>query len=719
MTRYERLSSVGDSENECLIPYSTPYPSEDGLASSSIPPSSLSSLLTATRRPSLVQRILQNSRGVWSLRATSHRSTHVKALRLLWCLALLSGEHVIYWAMIRRCSWPENGHWNTAHDSLQDRYRIVLIADPQLTDWYSYKQTGWLLTLVQTYTDLFMRRSFSKLHQALKPDAVLFLGDLNDGGRDTVDEAVRAQNRGRFMEHVFQSENTAWNQEPIVVDAADIDTQASKEEGEGLLDNSQESTNNRVIQESVSRPTYLANKDIPSTAQEREAARRAGKSVRLYVAGNHDVGYGNDLISKMALRFKRDYGALNYEIRLGNHSVVVLDTLSLSAEDPIIRNEAQMFLNQIGQETPTLPRILFTHIPLYRLDTTYCGQQRESSRLILDQGGFQYQNMLNPVLSREILDKIKPDMVFSGDDHDWCEIGHIVNRGELSSGAYGAGDRSERLSLAPEVTLPTFSFAQGILQPGFVMLSLYNPNSLAGNNFAAVPSSSTGLPAAIVADSSSGYLARPSGASTFEYEECMLPNQLRIYFVYIGLFALSVGWILFERYRWMARGEFSKTLHFMTETLMIHDEEKWVEMETESLGSTTATKMSSSSPSGKRLSEDDEFEIRIEKESDPLRPLPPNGSPRVAPWATPSPQTQSNRDDMSGTMRRSRSKGGGASPSFLATQSLAPPFFELSPSQSTSPLLSSLFWKTVGWDLGHVVMVAVPVYAILFLCSML
>jgi hypothetical protein len=45
--------------------------------------------------------------------------------------------------------------------------------------------------------------------------------------------------------------------------------------------------------------------------------------------------------------------------------------------------------------------------------------------------------------------------------------------------------------------------------------------------------------------------------------------------------------------------------------------------------------------------------------------------------------------------------------------------FELSPSSSTSPLLSSLFWKTVGWDLGHVVMVAVPVYAVLFLISWL
>ncbi|KAF8950058.1 hypothetical protein BGZ52_003908 [Haplosporangium bisporale] len=701
MTRYERL---GDSEEECLIS----YPDINLVSSSSLSPSSLPLLVTTTpttRRPSIVQRILQSSRGVWSLRATSHRSTHVKVLRLLWCLALLSGEHVIYWAMIHRCSWPENEHWNSTHDI--DRYRVAVLADPQLTDWYSYKQTGWLLTLVQTYTDLFMRRSFTRLHSTLRPDAVLFLGDLNDGGRETVDEEVRAQNRARFMERIFQSKYTAWNQEPVVVPVLDGDA-SKKEEGDSETNND---NNNKVVNQAVSGPRYRVNKNIPSTAQERNEARRAGKSVRLYVAGNHDIGYGNNLIHKMALRFKQDFGALNYEIHVGNHMVVVLDTLSLSAEDPAIRKEAQMFLDQIGQETPTLPRILFTHVPLFRLDTTYCGRQRETSRLIINEGGPQYWNMVNPTLSREILDKIKPDMVFSGDDHDWCEIGHTVNREEPVSGAYETGEKSERLWLAPEVTIPTFSFAQGIFQPGFVMLSLYNPNSLAGNNFSAISSSSTGLPAAIGADSSSGYLARPSGASTFEYEACMLPNQLRIYFVYIGLFALSVGWILFERYRWMARGEFGKMLRFMTEKTIYDDEEKWAGMP-EPLGSTTATKMSSSSG---RHSEDDEFEIRIEKGLDSLRSLPHDGSPRV------TPQTQVSRDDVhSGTMRRpSRTKGGDGSASSPAMQSLPPPMFEIFPSSSTSPLLSSLFWKTVGWDLGHVVMVAVPLYAVLFLSSML
>lgn len=198
-----------------------------------------------------------------------------------------------------------------------------------------------------------MRRSFTELHRTLRPDAVLFLGDLNDGGRETVDEEVRAQNRARFMERVFQSEYTAWNQEPIVVPVLDSDA-SKNEEGDSETNND----NNNVVDQAASGPRYRVTKDIPSTTQERDEARRADKSVRLYVAGNHDVGYGNNLVHKMALRFNQDFGALNYEIQVGNHTMVVLDTLSLSAEDPAIRKEAQMFLDQIGQGKVSVDYVL-------------------------------------------------------------------------------------------------------------------------------------------------------------------------------------------------------------------------------------------------------------------------------------------------------------------------------------------------------------------------
>ncbi|KAF9089783.1 hypothetical protein BGX29_011872 [Mortierella sp. GBA35] len=62
-------------------------------------------------------------------------------------------------------------------------------------------------------------------------------------------------------------------------------------------------------------------------------------------------------------------------------------------------------------ETPNEPRILFTHVPLFRPETISCGKGREATQLILDRNGEQYQNMVNATLSREILRKIQPDMV--------------------------------------------------------------------------------------------------------------------------------------------------------------------------------------------------------------------------------------------------------------------------------------------------------------------
>ncbi|KAF9581847.1 hypothetical protein BGW38_001003, partial [Lunasporangiospora selenospora] len=337
----------------------------------------------------------------------------------------------------------------------QDWYRIAIIADPQLTDWYSYNQSGWVLTLVEFYTDLFMRRSFHRLHNHLSPDAVLFLGDLMDGGRETEDPKEFFKNMDRFYNKVFYSKDTAWNQSPIVMDIEENDEQEQRNMGPRKAEELEEPITGHHQQ--------LV--DVPMDRSSRAAIRESGKSVRLFVAGNHDVGFGDTLIRKSMVRYKKEFGSVNYEIKVGNHSLIVLDTLALSANKTTIREEAQEFLSSIGNEDPTAPRILFTHVPLFRLDTTYCGEQREAKQLILDRNGEQYQNMVNASLSSEILRKIQPDMVFSGDDHDWCEIAHSLDN-----------------RLTPEVTLPTFSFAQGIRQPGFVVLSLYNPRGLVRND---------------------------------------------------------------------------------------------------------------------------------------------------------------------------------------------------------------------------------------------
>ncbi|KAF9103996.1 hypothetical protein BGX27_010278 [Mortierella sp. AM989] len=466
-----------------------------------------------------------NSKNSRRQRAINHRSTHVRLLRIIWFVALLVGEHGVYWALISRCAWPENSLWDKSNDALKQRYRVAIVADPQLTDWMSYRQTGLLLALVETYTDIYMKRSFHRMHAALRPDAVIFLGDLNDGGRNSYGE-IFEKNKNRFFEKIFESKSSAWNEKPIVMDESDGTTPPYPQE-----DPSQDGT---IPDYTNVTGHYRQLVDIPTDAAEREAIRNSGKSVRLYVAGNHDVGFGNTLIKSAMTRYKQVFGSVNYKVAVGNHSIVVLDTLSLSSNVASIREESEHFLEEITNEPPSLPRILFTHVPLYRLDTTYCGDTRSSKQLIINRGGVQYYNMVSANITRQILSGMQPDMVFSGDDHDWCEIAHSLDG-----------------TLIPEVTVRTFSFAQGNLQPGFVMLSLYNPDHKTKNEFTMIPLSS-GLPISTGEGLSS--VARPSDNATFVYEECMQPNQLLIYMCYGALFGISLNWILIQRFRWIMLG---------------------------------------------------------------------------------------------------------------------------------------------------------------------
>lgn len=62
--------------------------------------------------------------------------------------------------------------------------RVAVIADPQLTDRTSYNQKpgSVALRLTQFYSDIYMRRAFRSSVLGKKPDQIIFLGDLLDGG---------------------------------------------------------------------------------------------------------------------------------------------------------------------------------------------------------------------------------------------------------------------------------------------------------------------------------------------------------------------------------------------------------------------------------------------------------------------------------------------------------------------------------------------------------
>ncbi|KAF8928820.1 hypothetical protein BGZ47_001414 [Haplosporangium gracile] len=543
----------------------------------------------------------------------------------------------------------------TTEESLKSRYRMAIIADPQLSDWMSYHQSGLLLALVEIYTDIYMRRGFRRLHASLRPDAVLFLGDLNDGGRNS-NQKTFEKNTNRFFEWIFATKSNAWNQDPVVMDGAEDKTAAK--EGEAATEGTNNSyglrkrqalTNDEKAVNVDITGHYLQRIEVPLDAKERQKIRNSGRSLRLYVAGNHDVGFGDTLIRSSMRRYKRVFGSVNYEVNVGNHSLVVLDTLALSSAVPSIREESQQFLDQIKQEQPSLPRILFTHVPLHRLDTTYCGKPRETEQTIKDRKGEQYQNMVNITLSREVLESIQPDMVFSGDDHDWCEIAHPTIGGNF----------------VPEVTVRTFSFAQGIQQPAFMMMSLFNPDHKPKNVQPVVPLD-VGLP--VSKDSVQGTVKRPSGDMTFVYDECMLPRQMLVYICYGALFAISLNWILIRQFQWMS------IYRKRTGTSSILS--PWRKNQSADIIRTTSDNTISESSIGSNSSrayqqiDDSIFDERNSYYDEPFELL--------LLGATNSGKKQLRKQ---------------------------------------SPLFMSLFWKRVARNLWDVIRYAVPFYVFLFVCS--
>lgn len=173
-----------------------------------------------------------------------------------------------------------------------------------------------------------------------------------------------------------------------------------------------------------------------------------------------------------------------------------------------------------------IPSVVLTHVPLFRSPGTPCGPLRErfpplksttgndepvekdERNAISVAAGIQYQNVLTPEVSKEIIESVgKVEYVFSGDDHDYCEV---VHRGY-----------SSRMGGLREITVKSMSWAMGIRKPGFLMLSLWNPLDAEGRSL--------------------GTSASHASASTIQTQLCLLPDQLGI----LARYGLLLGVTLF------------------------------------------------------------------------------------------------------------------------------------------------------------------------------
>ncbi|SCU89512.1 LAME_0E03972g1_1 [Lachancea meyersii CBS 8951] len=235
--------------------------------------------------------------------------------------------------------------------------------------------------------------------------------------------------------------------------------------------------------------------------------------------GNHDIGFGDTVMEKSLSRFQVYFGDPSTKWNVGNHTVVLLDTISLSdTQNQEVSAVPRNFLDQFAQTPESNPRILLTHVPLWRdPNTQVCGPKRESLKPFPMAKGDQYQTVIDADLSQEVLQKTAPSLVLSGDDHDYCHITHSYS--------------SERGSqVAEEITVKSCAMNMGISRPAIQLLSLYNPEQ------------------------------SQTSEDTLHTSICYLPDPYKALQVYIGAYVLT---LLFVASLHFAPTYFNKAMSFI------------------------------------------------------------------------------------------------------------------------------------------------------------
>ncbi|XP_021720354.1 uncharacterized protein C630.12-like isoform X1 [Chenopodium quinoa] len=360
---------------------------------------------------------------------------------MIWTITILYGEMFAYWVpFLWSYSWPHHSSSSLGGAIPSEFVKVAVITDPQLMDRTSHDfgPKSVALEIATFYSDLYMRRAFLSSILPFKPDAILFLGDYFDGGP--------------------RLSNKEW-------------------------------------QESLSRFKHIFDlgkhgrtKDIPL----------------YYIPGNHDIGYAGHLFHKPEIieRYEGIFGKRNYNFTIGKVDFVAIDAQTIDGD--IKDNTTSFtwsFVDGFSMGGRTNPRVLLTHIPLYRPDWTPCGPYRSSevinqriSRSAYDQR-ILYQNYVTKESSEHILDSIQPVLVLSGHDHEQCTVNHDTKYGTVK-----------------EHTLGTVSWQQGNFYPSFMLLSVGNFTHTNGSSQEPIILS----------------------------QLCFLPTQLFIYIWYIILFVITI-----------------------------------------------------------------------------------------------------------------------------------------------------------------------------------
>ncbi|KAG2363917.1 hypothetical protein BDR07DRAFT_1355763 [Suillus spraguei] len=357
------------------------------------------------------------------------RNTIVNLLRFFWVVLVIWCEFGVFFYSLSDCKWPDRELKEAG--STQKPTRVLLISDPQLPN-PSRSGISWFG--YDASSTRYLRKGWSVVTR-LHPHAVIWLGDVLASGR--------------FVTKEDEYENYV-------------------NEFKGI---------------------FTADKSVPN----------------YFVPGNRDVGLGeSSTFSKNARKYFTEYfGPVNQEIDLAGHRLIFIDAPGLVDEDyrrhgmgkqyetwtPAVGGPVE-FLASVAIKASSSPIILFSHIPLSRPASTSCGPLREKGS-IRASAGHGYQNMLGKETTRFVLHTLRPAVVFSGDNRDYCNMTHHLS----ATDANILAKTSVR-----EVTVKSFSPSRHIRRPGFQLLSLIPPDSAVS----------------------------PHG-STFADAACLLPDTFRIF----------------------------------------------------------------------------------------------------------------------------------------------------------------------------------------------
>jgi hypothetical protein len=428
----------------------------------------------------------------------------------------------------------------------------VFLADPQLIDPHTYPGRPWpLSTFTTLHTDNYLKRSYMQLQKKLHPDTLFFLGDLFDGGREwktahgnTIDPAWANGMRPSGEQAYVKTWGKRYGEDFWLHEYDRFGRIFYKFWNLGGENPGPGQRGRKIIS------SLPGNHDLGFGAHIKVPIRNRfetyfGEGNRVDVVGNHTFvsvdsvslsagasEHGTEEITKPSEDFLREVQSLKRKavarelsIQAGNEKILQYDHL---VEDLETANFSHLpSLDPGAGASPDFPTILLTHVPLYRSPGTPCGPKREhwpptkppkgqTSPVNPDErnalsisGGYQYQNVLSETDSVRLVSTIGNVVsVFSGDDHDYCEVVHPANKNN-----------------AREITVKSMSWAMGVRYPGFLMLSMWNP---VGSDGEPLHSMHT------------GHGAGASASTTIENHLCLLPDQLGIFIRYLILLGVTL-----------------------------------------------------------------------------------------------------------------------------------------------------------------------------------